>query len=363
MRNRIACGAALVLTIGLGCSKGSATVAISQQAEVCDSCRIQLRPYIVLSSSSAEAYFLQYSKPVDTPLGGFLVAPVGKSMAGIAEFGPSGSFIKVVGRRGEGPAEFPPILDLAIDPGDSVVVLAQNRLGKLGPSLEQVRVQHLPSRAGRILVLGGGRFLLNTFSGSPNVFTTFNDLLLPTGTEGPPHTKDIESLQYVLAADREGGFWAASVNYNHEIMHFDSTGREIANFALHTPWFSPWTEADQVSADVRIAPPRPRVTGLSLDSAGHLWVTGLTASPSWKPDAAVKGSEHERAAVNVVEWGKYYESIIEVADTLGRVLAIRNVTDILLGSTRGGLVWGFLEEPETGFLRIKLWKPELLPMH
>ncbi len=299
----------------------------------------------MLSAATPEAAITGFSVPVEWGDRGYLVAPVG-DLAHFAQFDVEGKLTGTHGRRGDGPGEFRAIQAVLPLDDDSIIVL-DRRLTKLTPGLAHVATTALPSsgRAARLVATGNGGLLLNNYASGSRPFLLVDRSLQPSGALGEPAAHP-DSLQWLLAADGTGGFWAARVNHRYELRRYDAAGQLSATLTPAAEWFPAWAPEPGVVTDPRRARPRPRLSGLTLDAQGRIWVTATVADAHWAATSrgsAPPGREARNLMPEVSDWADYYDSVIEVVEPgSGAILASRRHSGVIGGATAAGLLWDYV---------------------
>ena len=271
----------------------------------------------------------------------------------VALYGLDGAPQGVIGGYGSGPGAFRTPQPVQ-GPGDSVWVLDgwSQRVSVLGSGGAIVRTFPLYGSVAGILPLAGGRVLVE------------GALQRDTVRDRAAHARRPHAL-YVVTSDgeiadelpgleagtsltvgRDGeSLWAAPLNrarLTERTLHGDE-GRTLE---LQLDWFEPWDDAD-VNA-LRI---RPHTTGITVDSAGLVWVRALLPTGDrYGTGGRLSISDAERV----------FTTMIEVVDpAAGAIVAEGRFEGPFvrpLGST--GL-WVTAREDGEGDLVFDLWRPRI----
>jgi hypothetical protein len=306
----------------------------------CSHCTISLSPVVTLRSETAPD--LTSSSIVVQRGADYLVAPVG-DRSQIAVFGHSGRFGRAIGRAGEGPGEFENIRALTVLADGRLVVL-DRRLTMLTAESRPLASRALPPSvaAFRMAALTDGHLVLNNYLPGQLPLCLFTPALELEKCFGGGDAHPIgDAMQRVLAVSPDGTFWAARQQYRYAIEHWDRSGHLLGTIARDVPWFPPTDPAQDPHALPTQVRPLPRVSGLWLDNAGHLWTAVLVPDAHWRAtDSRPAGGGERRSRIPTPgEWATYFDTIVEVIDVrAGRVLTSRRFPGALGGFTRDGLL-------------------------
>jgi hypothetical protein len=365
---RIAPSAFLGLVIACS-SQGNLSSLSSSQSTTeiplpCDTCTVQLRSKIVLGSDDDSVAIQRFSRPVSISRNRYLVAPAG-DMAQILEFDSSGRWIGILGKKGMGPGEFDLIKTVIALSSNQYAVLDW-RFTLLSSDMAYRFSRNLPSqiRGFRGLPAQHGGLVLNNFVIPGRPFWVFDSTLSPVRSFGDSFSgANPDVLQYQLAADHEGGFWAAKASYRMVLSHYTMEGTLLKQLLPASTWFIP-SEPPAVGSyeDPHSVRPRSRVTGLWVDPQHRLWLVGITADQDWKAVESPPSNtrqEQDYKGIDRSDARKLYDSFIEVVDPRsGRVTASRWYDGVIAGITAEGEIWEYIEETSGG-LRIRLIEASL----
>ena len=265
----------------------------------------------------------------ETEAGTFVSASL--DMTQIAEFGPDGRLIGVIGRAGQGPGEFARLVTLIPGSGDTLFApdKGQGRITVFGP--DSVRAGTLPMPfLPPDLVMPDGSFLLaqqigrkETIGYPMHVVDREGRVVRSFGTDEPQYRPDLDDiLTRNVAPGRDGTVWAmAPARYILE--RWDpSTGEQLQSTRIRSEWFRESIEPD---TDETVRPP-PRVEGLWEDENGLVWTIVSDADVDWEPPAGA----NEHRPFDLQEYNGVFDWVIEVVDPgSGRVLASRRFSETL----------------------------------
>jgi hypothetical protein len=320
----------------------------------CENCTISLRHVATLGRMEDEVSIMRSSKLAMDSHDRFFIAPLGVT-GEVAVYDPSGSFAGTIGRSGRGPGELGRVRHVVITPGDSLLVLDAMRLTLFSPTGDFVRGRQLPNgvQGFRYLALDDGRVLFNNYRQSHPALGLLDETYAEVRFFGRTiSTRDLDSLQYMLALSPDGDVFAAQVNYGYVIEVWDTTGTFKHRFVRKVDWFPPWSMEPISRERRRPRTPRrykPRISGLYSDGQGKLWVCITVADPDW--EQASEG-----------DYARLVDTIIDVIEMpSGRLYATQRFDGAIGRILPNGFLYG-LEEDEPGLLRFSVWRPELETM-
>jgi hypothetical protein len=354
----------MVLALGLLLHGEAARAQVERvipSSPACAGCTVSLMPVVTLGGEDDAPDFTP-SSTVTRHGGGYVVAPVG-DRSQLAFYGADGRFERTVGRAGAGPGEFGSINGVVPLPDGQLVVL-DRRLTMVAADYRPHISRALPASvaAFRMVALPDRRLVLNNYlPGQPPLcfFTAGLELERCFGPV-PADARTASSMaQRILTAGPDGTLWAARQMYRYAIEHWDRSGRLLGTIVRDAPWF-PSTRAED---DPHVLPnesrPLPRVSGVWLDGAGHLWTSILVPDAHWRatdPRRAGPG-EHRTRIPTPGEWSRYLDTIVEVIDLrAGRVVVSQRFPGVLGGFTRDGLLTELVENDE-GVLQARVSRP------
>ena len=295
----------------------------------------------------------------------------------VLAFDSAGRFIARIGRRGQGPGEFPVgITDIFTGSDDSLYVLGSGarELSVFGADLRFARHLQVPGwgqdnvvlpvgivrhmTVGRVGFDPYGIYLTNA---AGEVARTLRepDSMPPRPGDGRPCAA---CTSRTLAAGREGRtVWTASRS-RYEIEQIDVDGRlQRRVVVLESRWLI--TTAAESGADAPYGSTRPGsgIRGVAEALDGRLWVAGTTTALDWKPlenpPARPTGRGISRIPPDVVEHGERYRAtIIDLLDPrTGRLLVSHRFDHEAIELLGGDLAWAAREDADGNTL-IDVWR-------
>jgi hypothetical protein len=320
----------------------------------CRPCEIVVEQTAVLGGSANFAFAgLLQSLAVDRQ-GRFYV--VGIEPAGaISVFEPGGRLLRVLGRKGNGPAEFIEPARILIDALDSVYVVdvGQRRTAVFSPNHTFVRSFRLPMGPWKAVLLRDRSLLMNARVSTPEeiglVFhrvsldgvslSSFGDARSVVGLDD-----QIVELRE-LATSSKGGFWAARLN-RYQFEYWPAGGSAPVKFERRVDWFPSWERSPGPVTAVR---PKPAVAGLREDTAGFLWVCVAVPSSRWQPASKAPTSGEGGNLPSLVDFAKAYDTMLELIDpTTARVVTSRRIPFALFPSPDHPFAYAVREHADGG---------------
>lgn len=306
----------------------------------CPECEIRLEQVVVLGDREGPGT-VDHETPVvkrDSRGRYYMSYPGGAS---VKVFGPDGSYLTTIGRRGKGPGEFEGIIAVRPSVGDSIHVFDINlmRLSVFGPDYSFVRSDIMDIRPSfEVLELPRRRWLVNAVHRSPeriglplhvldargHVLSSFGS---ETGASRPDRGLEVRRRTAVTG---DGSVWAAKTHeYVVELWTLDGT--RVAELRRQAAWF-PRQDDGRAYAD---RPPRPILSQVQQDPSGLLWVTVFIADPNWR-DAIELGGSH---GFQIADRDGYRDTVIDVIDPeAGTLMASRRIPQVLRQFVDAGLV-------------------------
>ena len=258
----------------------------------------------------------------ETEAGTFVAASM--DMKQIAEFGPDGRLVRVIGRAGQGPGEFLRLVTPIPGPGDTLFVadLELGRITMFGPDRAlagTIATRHVPD-----LLMPDGSFLVASQIGRPetigypiHVVDREGEVVRSFGAHEPQYRPDLDHLlTRKVALSRDGTVWAMPPA-RYILERWDpSTGEQLQSTPIGSDWFR---ESLAQYADETVRPPS-RVVGLWEDEDGLVWTIVQDADVDWEPSP--RANEHRPYEPGERE--RLFDWVVEVVDPgSGRVLASR----------------------------------------
>jgi hypothetical protein len=375
--------AAVVLTTGL------ATQARAQDNPndrvSCATCTIRTQTILTLGArDSAGALPGQpLSATVDSQGRIWLVVPNRAPLL----FARDGSFLREVGRLGDGPGEFQyPSRVMAV--GDSVVVFsARGGTNVVGPNLQHARtIARLSvSQLGGVAVIEWPKLVLIAgldprardsvwplhfvdMSGvAPQAVRSFGD-----GGGGPLPSINTDRLiqgypapdqlfaRAVTSSGADGTFGVTKFT-QYLVTKWDRNGNAEWQMRRESSWI-PRKETWRLGGTANTTPPDARIQAIWYDSRRYLWVVAHVAQPNWQqarrefqklnpppppPPAGSGGAFISRPASQVMPERDLYQTMIEVLDVQARVLLTRTfLPGYVISILPDGRLVGYREAPD-----------------
>jgi hypothetical protein len=189
-----------------------------------------------------------------------------------------------VSRGGEGPGELarPPHVEIGI--GDTLLVAQKGRIDVWGPDFRYVRSIPSLTVPGGLRQIGDGRILsFNPISADFLTAITSDGEAEAFGSRRPTPTGCSACRVRMFEPAREPTqFYAIPLNA-YQLEKWDASGELIGAFEVESDWFpkEPPPEGPRPLDE----PPRPSLSGLSLDDRGFMWLFGWYANERWRSPA------------------------------------------------------------------------------
>ncbi len=258
--------------------------------ELCNDCELEVNELVRLGDADGPGIIEGDMMLVawDEELG-YLLFPLGGT--GIKIFDHDGTFMREIGREGDGPGEFRSMYDVDVIDGRIVVFDGtKSAVIILSPAGEYI-TQH-PYRypeGGPFTPVGRGRIVV--------IATNWRTRVI----EHPLHLMDLSSGavtldfgaanagaevtdvqwnfgKYVVGSvlSRPGTMWWGWTA-TPAVQEWSVEGEFLQDFEGELPWFPEIFDMPDRSRD----PPETRLSGLALDADDNLWMTVMTADPEW----------------------------------------------------------------------------------
>lgn len=297
-----------------------------------------------------------------TSAGNWILTHVSE-LSKIMVFDSAGTYLRSVGRKGQGPREFSFIAHLLVDSAGFVNVfdLGNARMAVYSPGLEFLRTIPLefpgPTDivpiadsawvfAGDIRSLERGGLPLHLVDAKGRLGRSF-------GAVDPVFRRDIPQLTVRnLALSPEGEIWSAHL-LEYRIERWTIEGTQEDELVREVDWFQPNTNPGFVDAE---SPPNPSLAEIEVDENGFLWVLIGVADEDWRDGLGLRPGVYGRERILPTSDEKYYDTIIEVIDPeTGFLLATERVPERLRRLKPGGYAASYREDEE-GYPFIDIWR-------
>ena len=262
----------------------------------------------------------------------FVVDPF--NAAAVYVYGAAGSFLRALGREGEGPGEFQAIAALASGPGESITVVDAMNLRRIviGPDLsiaEETPLTLVPLRADMV-VLDSGDLVLNggtqttdaTAALVHRVAAKTGEIRWSMDPSGAGRDGEARRWPYTFAKS-PGGVWLLGPS-DYSVWKVDSKTGDVSGYGQRK--MEDWQRVD------REGRPPSMAMHIKEDSQGRLWVAIRM------PDPAGAFDRSEGPLTNVV-FSRVFDTVVEVLDPEER----RVVGSIRLDAFPAGLIGAGVE--------------------
>jgi hypothetical protein len=324
----------------------------------CEGCEIRLEHVVTLGDREGPGRVWLPSAMALDSRGNYYVAhgDGGYGATQIWVFDQDGTFIRIIGRQGEGPGEYRSIARIDILPGDTLEIFdaGLRRRTTLSPDLTVVDTKSF--QVGRFFnssILADGRLVVNEHQNTPEragyplqLVDREGKIVRSLGAVRPEFRPGEESRFQRITSSSADGESVWSVGRGDYLMElWDTTGARLAVLRRDAEWFEPFLAVS--GPDPTSSKPPPPAVGLFMaDSGGRLWMAVKIFSEDWRevlladPDWATSFE----ALFNSRDW------IIEVVDTeTGELLVSQVFPDIEVGSFLGEDMLVSYRQDELGY--------------
>lgn len=324
-----------------------------------ESLTIDAQPGVALRDAGDSVTLTDQTSLIAAPGGGFLVFPVeGKGI--LAFYDSSGRLAAVDGRRGRGPGEFSRINGVAFGPGDSLYVgdSDNRRLSILSPSDHHVVRAVLATGAdASFRGMPGGRLTAPVMIARPEGRTSFGYQRVPW--DGSPAVMYGSSIPFDRAgsagATSDGKLWIAD-RLTYELALFDGP-REVRRVRRDVDWFP--RDTSPMTAPPWMGKGRPFISGISVDSAGRLWVLIKRKNPRYTgAGPALKPGVPPRGFPPLAE---IFEAVLEVLDSkTGALIDSKILPGDVLGFVSPERLYQRTDADSSGNIKLQIWNVRLV---
>jgi hypothetical protein len=272
-------------------------------------------------------------------------------------------------------------------PGDSLLVLQPGRATVLDPGGAFARTATPPpmQAAHALHVAPDGRLLYSSWIRTADRAGLQYHLMTPgfeplrsfgaVPQQRQTSCSNCATYSATWSRTRPGHFWALAPNrYELELWH--ESGRLVERLEVAAPWFRAWDEnpARTAGGAVRIvdgalviggerpaaAQPPHRLTRISEDDQGLVWVSAHVPSAQWAalPDP---GPDRHPDARAMEQAQRNFDTVIEVIDPArGTLLASLRLPAQSLSALDAQTYWTRAQDPRTGLVQVQIWYAALV---
>lgn len=317
-----------MLVVAVGACEATSEDSIRSQA-TCNACRITVQHIATIGDSSGPGIL------TGPPL---QVAAVGSKGYVVFDgevpklFGVSGSFIRTIGRKGQGPGEvIPPVLPIPI-PGDSLLVLQplRGRATVYSPNYEYVREVKLPGQFGRYLepwVWPDSVLMVGTVH-TPQSYGYPLHLISLSGSEGSviasggPDEVRVDERGYVAGFASGRSTWLVK-NGTYVLQRWGNDLNLLETIQRTPEWWS----KEYLPGGNASTPPSSVVERVLADG-DLLWVFVRIPNRRWREawpagTPTLDSTGHIRGEQEAPDFGKLYSTLVEVVDPTRRAVITR----------------------------------------
>jgi hypothetical protein len=278
-------------------------------------------------------------------------------------FGADGSFLRSVGRAGDGPGEFRTVNHIALLGADTLEVydLGGLRIQQFGPRFEPGSATRLPGfHAASMARVADGRRVVNAIVAVPSgiglplhLVSETGEILASFGSDPPIEDLRTSHRRYFSLTPRETAWATRHTEYRLEEWTWE--GRRVRALVRDAPWLK--RDGDrQLSPD---GVPNAGVRAIREDREGRLWVAVLVPGSDWESGVGPQEQFTGQVTTGITNMERAFDTIIEVIDPeTGRILGTQRLSVPVQGFVDDGRVYA-IEITPIGDYRISVWKLEL----
>jgi hypothetical protein len=335
------------------------TIEISGEATTCSDC-LELIHSLTLGEQDGPG-FLEMTD---------LVAIDGKGQiwVGLLEnlkvFSPEGTFIKEIGRRGEGPGEFRGNTRVVADRDVNIHVFDRNnsRHTLFSPDGEILSEWPILGKVPNAVFLEDGRIAANMVSTNRDLVGLPIHLLDPSdgnilqsfGAEEGEHFNLRERWPGYrsLTLGSDTTLWTSSRS-KYRFREWDlRTGKKIRELVGQVEWFPPDPAAN---ANRNSLEPLPSIPAIRFNDQGYLVVLILLKAPDWESHMVPKTLSTGMVMEQPDKYENIMDTLIQVINpSSGRLLAAQRFPQVVWGFLGEDLVFG-VSEDDLGVPRVEIW--------
>lgn len=279
---------------------------------------------------------------------------IGNYSTYINVFNQDGSFLRQVGREGDGPGEYRGIGRIAITKGDSVVVFDQvlRRYTVLSPDYRYVRSERLPvGPEPQTVLMPDGFFIFNVPMYTPlqvglplHLVSPRGYLVRSFGSESGVYRPDVPYLdRRAIAVHDTTTVWSAYRTQYVIDLYDIRTGSKIKEITRSTPWFPP--NFKPLKGRVEPDKPEPFLAGIQEDHNGLLWVLLYVPDPNWQ--TAVRADREHEAHPSIIDNNAYLDTVLEILEPVsGRILGSKTFDEVFTHIVQPGLLARVVERTD-----------------
>ncbi|TVP43049.1 MAG: 6-bladed beta-propeller [Gemmatimonadales bacterium] len=278
-------------------------------------------------------------------------------------FGADGSFLRSVGRAGDGPGEFRTINHLGLLDGDTIEVydLGGLRIQRFGPRFEPGSITRVPEfHAASMARTTDGRRVVNAVVALPSgiglplhLLSEDGQILASFGSEPPIEDLRASHRRHFSLTPRETAWATPHTEYRLEEWSWE--GRRLRTLVRNAPWLTR-------DGDLLLSPdgvPNPWVRAIREDREGRLWVVALVPGTDWESGVGPQEQFTGEVLTGINNMERAFDTIIEVIDPdSGRILGSQRLSMPVQGFVDDGRVYA-VEITPIGDYRISVWELKL----
>jgi len=328
-----------------------ATARITQ----CKDCTITATSVVSLGPADGPGAFASrpYSAALDARGRYYVVTPETVNETPLV-FNSNGTFLRRLGRAGEGPGEYrAPSVILATR--DDSIVIVDDRLARitvLSPDYSLVRTIPVPPNITSAAYLQDGSFIVNA------PIRTSASIGLPLHRLSPDgrlinsfgaHTavalpREVARIVRWFFVTDEEKVWVVPYAHEYAVELWETGGTRLKRFLRTPDWYRPYARYGTPTPE---RAPAPRLLGIWQDSLGYVWVIGHLPDPRWREALGSPITAEGQRYFPIRDQQLAYDGFVEVMDPdRGIPFAYRRLPQTLDLVVRPGIVGGVRERAD-----------------
>lgn len=323
-------------------------------------CGLTIQRVALLGESTGPGY-VGYPRDIVRRSDGIFAVLEAADQDRVKFFDPDGSFLRAVGRRGQGPGEFQTTNHILLLENDSVEVydLGNRRLTVIAPNftigrtsraidLMSPQMVRLPDNT---RVMNGARYSPDGLGFPLHHVDPEGGVLASFGADPPiEDLTDATAIRRKLATNNAETVWSVA-RPSYRLEEWAVGGERLRTLEREVSWFPP----HDGSIRARDGSPLPYAKAIHQDETGLLWVIIWVPGDRWQEGLSDGPRSDLLPGPTVTDYSQLYDSVVEVIDPEAeRVVRSQRFDVAFRGFVRDGLLYSDHVEDTPDF-RIALW--------
>jgi len=337
---------------------GQAARVIDDHA-TCVSCTIQVERILTLRTDDGPGTLVGDPQDIRRDSRGRYYVLDYRDKTHILVFGPDGSFVSSLGRKGDGPGEYSDLKQLVIV-GDSIVAVEGHRVSILDPTGAFVRSYPMPAgpRYDAAVMANGDLLISGSIPtqarvGFPlHLISRAGELKASFGSDGALRPDQMDFGRSVIAVDDDGLITSVQ-RHQYVIGQWAPDQSSRGLFVRRTRWFPAGSPGP-----VHLSPanPGPPLIQAVRSHPGETMVLISVPHPEWAKRLPAPEDYKGTPVYRIARGSGLYQTRIEVLDLVDpRLLATTTVDVEITGFIEPDLAYSARETPQ-GSLLVDIWR-------